>query len=93
MRFVECVDYGEVPTNSITGVASISLISPGQVQVALYQTRVLPDGSVERRIVEYQIWDKALWLDAGSIAREAREAIVRDLMPVCVPGGAISAVH
>jgi hypothetical protein len=86
MRFVECVDYGDVPTTVITGVASISLISPSQVQIALYQARELPDGTIENRIVEYQVWDLILWIGNASRFREALEAAQTGTLPVS--GGA-----
>jgi hypothetical protein len=82
MRFVECVDYGDAPTTAITGVASVSLISPSQVQIALYQTRELPDGTIEHRIVEYQIWDLALWVSNASRFRQAIEAAQNGGLPV-----------
>jgi hypothetical protein len=46
----------------ISGVASISLISPGMIEVAFYRAIELTDGSIERRIISRQIWDRVLWL-------------------------------
>jgi hypothetical protein len=82
MRFVECIDYGDAPAITITGVASVSLISPSQVQIALYQTRELPDGTIENRIIEYQIWDLTLWIDNASRFRQAIEAAQNGGLPV-----------
>ncbi len=82
MRFVECVDYGDAMATVITGVASISLISPNQVQIALYQTRELPDGTVENRIVEYQVWDLGLWISNASRFREAIVAAQSGTLPI-----------
>jgi hypothetical protein len=56
----------------VTGLASVSLISPGQVQVALYRTRELPDGTVEDKIIEYLVWDLTLWLENATAFRQAR---------------------
>lgn len=75
MRFVECVDYGDAPTTFITGVASISLVSLGVVEIAFYRAVEQSDGTVERRVVEHQIWDRAVWLAEVARFREGRLAI------------------
>jgi hypothetical protein len=76
MRFVECVDYGDAQTIFVSGVASVSLISHTQVQIAHYQSRVMPDGTLENRIVAYHICDLTQWLENEVNFREATETIL-----------------
>jgi hypothetical protein len=77
MRFVESIDYGDVPATFVSGIASVRLASPGTVEVTFYQTHELPDGSLEHRVVARQIWDRMLWVGQETNLREAQLAIER----------------
>jgi hypothetical protein len=68
MRFVECVDYGDVKTQVIAGVASIRLVNHGEmIEVRFYETGEGTDGRVEYRLAARHVWPMSLWMMAGRV--------------------------
>jgi hypothetical protein len=81
MRFKDAVDYGDAPTVFISGMTTVSLVSPNVIEIAYYRVVELPDGSTENRIVMRVLWDKDQWMAAAMTEAEARAAIMERARP------------
>ncbi len=75
MKFVETVDYGDAPTYFANGIASVTTIAPGVIEVALYRAVENHDGGTENRIVSRMIWALEQWNEAGLVAAQAKAAM------------------
>lgn len=86
MRFVECVDYGDTPTISISGPCSVCLVDD-DVQITYFSKVKLPSGTIENRVVcRLRIsWRK--WLAMQIDYEEARAHIIRETQKFDVRAG------
>jgi hypothetical protein len=89
MRFVDCVDYGDAKVEIITGLAMVVETDTDHVEVIHYLAHVMPDGSMENRIVSRQRWSKrdlaqARMLLEGALAAFARQGEARPCAAVAV---------
>lgn len=86
MRFVECVDYGDTPTISISGPCSVCLVDD-DVQIAYFSRVALPNGTTENRIVCRLRMSWRKWLAMQINYEEARAHIIRETQKFSVLAG------
>jgi hypothetical protein len=79
MRFVECVDYGDVRTKIICGIASICLIAPDMIEVRYFEQGEGSDGQIEYRLSDRQVWSRSTFL--GEIEKLRKTMIDLDQVP------------
>ncbi len=93
MRFVDYVDYGDAPTNFANGIASITEIAPGIIEVTLHRSVQMASGEIENRIVDRTIWSREQWVAAAGLgAVEANGgSVARAVLPPHTQRGAVGA--
>jgi hypothetical protein len=71
MRFADCVDYGDANTEIVDGLAMVAEIDEDHIEIMHYRAHVMPDGSVENRIVSRHRWSKRKLAQAKLLFEEA----------------------
>lgn len=78
VRFADCVDYGDAPTISVSGPASVCLVDD-DVQITYFSRVSMPDGTIENRVACRLRLSWRKWLATQMNFEEARAAILREV--------------
>lgn len=58
MQITKAMDMGDAPETWIAGVASVSMLAPGVVEVTFFRDfeSNYEEGDIERKVVDRQLW-------------------------------------